>query len=402
MNTDLDIVRKQLHTIADEVDGLVINRWEAIEVVNLALLARYHVFLLGPPGCGKTYFIDLMLDHIGDVKRSDCLFGKLTPLEKVIGHLDLPALAENPSRYNYSLRGGLCDAHVAKLTEFWKGSVALANELLEILNERKFKNDGQTITIPLCTAIADSNEMPQDTGEGLAAAYDRFFFRMVIEPLTDPGDIKRMLLTRLARGRSAKVTPLITWAEMELAQAAVDAMPVADETVDAHTEIIQQLADKGIFPSNRRQNECLSIIQAKAWYDGADEAQPHHLEPLAHGLWDEPSQRQAVERIVYSVCSPLRRRAVELQDEIGELADQFKEAMKKEPRDASRLDAVHEINGKLGEAEATARTLIADSAGGALRIAEDTLRQIEALGDQVLTQGLNFDSTRARRLRQRP
>jgi hypothetical protein len=48
------------------------------------------------------------------------------------------------------------------------------------------------------------------------------------------------------------------------------------------------------------------VAKAAAWLDGADAVLPCHLEPLAHVLWDEPSEQPAkCAEVVGRIANPV-------------------------------------------------------------------------------------------------
>lgn len=66
-------------------------------------------------------------------------------------------------------------ATVALLDEIFKSSSIILNSVLDILNERVFKNNGKVKKTPILTVIGTSND--EAIAHDLLALFDRFAFR---------------------------------------------------------------------------------------------------------------------------------------------------------------------------------------------------------------------------------
>jgi MoxR-like ATPase len=78
----------------------------------------------------------------------------------------------------------LPEAHFAFLDEVFKGSTAILNTLLGILNERVYRRGHSIIKCPLRVCVGAANALPED--ESLAAFSDRFLVRVFVDPVPDP------------------------------------------------------------------------------------------------------------------------------------------------------------------------------------------------------------------------
>ena len=86
--------------------------------------------------------------------------------------------------------------------------------------------------------------------------------------------------------------------------------------------IKHELESEGIEVSDRRWRQCATLMKARAWLDGDDEATDEHGIVLVNALWTTPDQIRVVERCVSKVCAPLNLEAVELEDAAKDLFDQ--------------------------------------------------------------------------------
>ena len=75
------------------------------------------------------------------------------------------------------------EAEVAFLDEVFLGSTAILNNLLTLINERRFRRGHTEVQCPLRVAVGASNDLPED--EALAAFADRFLLRFFVQPVPD-------------------------------------------------------------------------------------------------------------------------------------------------------------------------------------------------------------------------
>ena len=99
-----------------------------------ALLAREHVLLVGPPGCAKSLLLEAVMRWLGG-KTFTCLLTRFTTPEELFGPVSVAGLKED--RFRRITSGKLPEADGCFLDEVFKGSSAILNTLLRLLNERE-------------------------------------------------------------------------------------------------------------------------------------------------------------------------------------------------------------------------------------------------------------------------
>lgn len=182
------------------------------------------MLLVGPHGCGKSLLLDSVLVAAGGRKFSIPLTKFTTP-EEVVGPVSQQALKDD--RYVRITTGKLPEAEYAFIDECMKGSSAILNVLLKILNERTFDaGDGMVRSVPLKLLVATSNEWPSpETGKELAALFDRSVLRRAVAPIRTQVGRKQLLWTR---SLAPTATASITSAEVEAARRAAEVLPWSD------------------------------------------------------------------------------------------------------------------------------------------------------------------------------
>lgn len=183
---DPGAARGKLTAARTEPSSALIERDGEVALVLTSLVAREHVLLVGPPGCAKSLLLEAVMRWLGGTTFT-CLLTRFTTPEELFGPVSVAGLKED--RYRRITTGKLPEADGCFLDEVFKGSSAILNTLLRLLNERVLDpGDGVPVECPLRLCVAASNEWPgqQDNGAELQAVFDRFLLRK---------SVRRMALT---------------------------------------------------------------------------------------------------------------------------------------------------------------------------------------------------------------
>ncbi len=297
--------RAALESVRAELGARFLERTELVDGLLSALLCKQHVALIGPPGTAKSQLVDAVVGAIEGATSFSWLLTKFTTPEEVFGPVSLAALQQD--RFRRVTSGKLPEAHVAFLDECFKGSSAILNSLLGIVNERRYHNDGHAADCPLLSLIGASNELPE-TAE-LEALFDRFLVRFEVKYLVDQRNV-RTLVSRDPPPASASMT----LGALEQCQDEVDDVELPDEMVEAVLAIKQMSEEAGFRASDRRWRQSTTLLKARAYLDGDARVSEDHLEVLADVLWRRPQDRPAIAGIIGRVGNPLGVRALEILD----------------------------------------------------------------------------------------
>src|SRR5438128_354062 len=151
-------VRAKFQTTRRELAAALIERDEEVDVVLTALIAQEHPLFVGVPGTAKSLLLDSVMGWMGG-RRFTILLTKFSTPEELFGPVSVAGLKED--RYRRITAGRLPEADGCFLDEVFKGSSAILNTLLRVLNERTFDNGGEAVPVPLRLCVAASNEWPQ-------------------------------------------------------------------------------------------------------------------------------------------------------------------------------------------------------------------------------------------------
>ncbi len=333
--------RNKLLQLRKELGELILERGDEVGGLIIALLTRKHILLVGPAGTGKSLMIRLVASVIDGARYWERLFTKFTMPDEIFGPVSMVGYKQDVFRR--LITGHLPEANFAFADEIFKGGSSIMNSLLTIMNERLFHNDGAPLEVPLEVLMGASNEIPSD--ESLMAFYDRFLLRFKVNYIAEPSHFLEMLKgPRKFKDFTSKLTVRLSLDEIHAAQEEVQKVRVTDPVLEGLASIRLALLGHGTQPSDRRFNEGLELVKAKAWLQGRDEVIMDDLSILTNVLWNDPNDRQKVQGIILEVANPLLKKAEELNDGIQRIWDELLKVQEEKEKTPKALEVLHKVN----------------------------------------------------------
>ena len=135
----------KLHAIERDLTATLIERDEVIRASLVALLARQHLVVLGPPGTAKSGLVTELSRRISPqsgagLRSFAYLMTRFTTPEELFGPVSVSGLKRD--EYRRVTAGKLVEAELVFLDEIFKASSAILNALLKIANEGD-RDDGR-------------------------------------------------------------------------------------------------------------------------------------------------------------------------------------------------------------------------------------------------------------------
>lgn len=393
-------VAQSLRLILDEVASKYLERRAVIEAVIMAVLAKQHAFILGPPGTGKSEMTRDIIDRFVGASYFEALLSKTRADAAVLGPYDLPLL-KTQGTFKRKDTGFLTDANFVFLDEAGKMSPTLGHDLLAALNERiKHEVNGHRSShpIPLYTAVTASNELIVEESDDAAALWDRLLVRAVVDYIQESGNFAVLLQGAVAGANFGPTTHTkVDFAD--LAVAIDDIVPAIDVPVGAIETVLKlrdELRSMEITPSDRRWRQCVRLLQASAFFNGRTQVEDDDLHVLRYALWDGPEQIQPVERATLSLSNPVAEKCLALLDDAEKIAAGIRD--RKGQSLEARAAYGTEANGKLKVLVSEVAQLRQEclAAGRSVTKVEEVADRIAAVRRSVYVDCLDMDPSTIR------
>ena len=232
-----------------ELGRTFVEREDLLAQIALALLAREHVLMTGPPGTAKSGVAAAVLGRIVDERTGkpslfSRQFTESTVQTDLVGPIDFKTLMATGRTEHFTDEGMLGAVH-AFLDEVLDGRDMLLRTTLNVLNERELKQGTKTTAGQIECALMTTNrylaEVLEGSRETLLAFVDRIaFVSFVPKGFADPASMGRVLRGSVG-GQRTQPKALLTIQDLDLLQAAADEVVVSDEICDALAALCEQL-----------------------------------------------------------------------------------------------------------------------------------------------------------------
>jgi MoxR-like ATPase len=328
-----DLVKKH-GEIFDPKNGFLaqynVEREDQIELLGLTMVTGIDCLLLGDPGVGKTWLIELMLQCITGTSRGD-LFNtmvfKETTADDILGPRD--PMAMKKGEINRLLDGFLPTAVLAYLDEIFKCSPTLANSMLDIMAQRKLKVGKNLIDVGQLLAIfGSSNELPER--EDLWPFRDRWGATQVVPPVRAPENRKRVYRIQdefQANARTVDMTgaPKLTLDEIRQMRAEVARIEIPDVVNETLDTAYERWSGAGHPPSPRRMGQIILAIKGHAWSKGRGQATTDDILVGKDMAWNLLDHADSARNIVMEFANEFTRKANRMREALEPILTKLSE-----------------------------------------------------------------------------
>ncbi|MHB8878046.1 MAG: AAA family ATPase, partial [Myxococcaceae bacterium] len=232
-----------------ELREVFLEREALFTQIELALLCREHVLVVGPPGTAKSAIASSTLGRILDERTgAPSLFSKQfsesTVQTDLIGPVDFKVLTET-GRTEFLTDDGMLGAVHAFLDEVFDGRDMLLRSILNVLHERELKH-GKKVTTGQCEcAIMTSNrylsEVLARSPELLLAFADRLSFICFTPKAFARRASRSAMLARAAKGQRPELRAALSLQQLDVLQATVEQVKVGSQVTEGLEMLSEQL-----------------------------------------------------------------------------------------------------------------------------------------------------------------
>jgi MoxR-like ATPase len=299
-------VQALANRIRAEVAKAVVGQDATVELLLVALLARGHVLLEGPPGTAKTLLAHSFARAVG------LEFGRIQFTPDLMPGDIIGANLFNFQTSTFTLTRGPIFTELLLADEINRTPPKTQAALLEAMQERTVTIDGESL--PLSEhfmVVATQNPIEQQGVYPLPEAQlDRFLFKQTIDyPSVE--EERRIIATHGAREGAMLpeqwgVESCADAATINAARGTVEAVKLVDEVIDYIGALIRatrDVADLEAGASPRAGAMLAAAARARAVIDGRDFVIPDDVKTLAPALLRH--------RLILSAAAEINGRPVE-------------------------------------------------------------------------------------------
>lgn len=347
MSTALDTTHApKLRSIVTELSTELFEREDPLRAQQLGDLTGEHTYLLGEPGVAKSLLVRKASERMIGSNFWEMLLDRQLDKADIFGPIDIIEFKAT-GVWHHRTDGYLPWAHKVFLDEVGKAGPAILNQLLAVMNEGFFHGNSKPIPCNALSIVGASNELLEDE---LAAMWDRWMMRLVVERIQEPRNFAALL--GLSNQQPDPNPTTITLDEMMQAREAVTQITVPSGVIDSVIDLRADLYKDEIRPSDRRWRKSIKLLQANAYLAERDSVAEDDLEILRWVLWDHIEQIPTVEKKVLRRTSEETRMVSEWSETLNTLTSRI-EAARNAGR-SERAELATEVQQKLKKIETAA------------------------------------------------
>jgi MoxR-like ATPase len=302
----LDDVQTLARAIRAEVGKAVVGQEATVDLLLVALLARGHILLEGPPGTAKTLLARAFAYAVG------LDFGRIQFTPDLMPGDIIGSNLFNFQTSSFTLTRGAIFTELLLADEINRTPPKTQAALLEAMQDRTVTIDGESLALgERFMVIATQNPIEQQGVFPLPEAQlDRFLFKQMVD--YPSAEEERRIIASHGAGRS--VMDPVAWgverctdaATIGEAVAAVATVRLVDEVIDYIAALVRgtrDVADLESGASPRAGAMLAGAVRARAAIEGRDFVIPDDVKALAPALLRH--------RLILAPAAEINGRAVE-------------------------------------------------------------------------------------------
>ncbi|MCK9549469.1 AAA family ATPase [Aquamicrobium sp.] len=287
-------IHRKTKIFIKELNQKAIERDVLSRLGVLALLSRSHMFLVGDPGVGKTYFIKKLRHILSDGKYFEYLLNASTKVEELLG---VP-YDGGGGVIKFNTEDSVVDSEIVFLDEMFKGISTILNSLLGITSPERIFHTKATgaIRAKLISLFAASNEMPP---QGTEALSDRILFRYEPRRLGTIEGQNRFYNEEF--DKTNDFSEHTTVFEIDLINNLSNKIKRPKYIVNIIIQLTKLFISSRIKASDRKNGDIIRILTVSAFLNNRDAIDVSDLFLFLHLGWEDYNERKAIKEIIYNL-----------------------------------------------------------------------------------------------------
>jgi MoxR-like ATPase len=214
----------------EELAQVIVGQEKVVEQVLMAMFCRGHALLVGVPGLAKTLLVSTVSEALELEYKRIQFTPDLMPAD--ITGTDVLEVDPETGHRGFRFVNGPLFASMVLADEINRTPPKTQAALLEAMQEHHVTVGERTLQLPEpFFVLATQNPIEQEGTYPLPEAQlDRFLFNIIVDYPT--GEEEREIIRRVTSPNSAKVSPLMSGAEIIELQQIVKRVPVGDHVID--------------------------------------------------------------------------------------------------------------------------------------------------------------------------
>ena len=214
----------------EELAQVIVGQDKVVEQVLMAVFCRGHALLVGVPGLAKTLLVSTVSEALELEYKRIQFTPDLMPAD--ITGTDVLEVDPETGHRGFRFVNGPLFASMVLADEINRTPPKTQAALLEAMQEHHVTVGERTLQLPdPFFVLATQNPIEQEGTYPLPEAQlDRFLFNIIVDYPT--GEEEREIIRRVTSPNSAKVSPLMSGAEIIELQQIVKRVPVGDHVID--------------------------------------------------------------------------------------------------------------------------------------------------------------------------
>ena len=210
----------------EELAQVIVGQEKVVEQVLMAMFCRGHALLVGVPGLAKTLLVSTVSEALELEYKRIQFTPDLMPAD--ITGTDVLEVDPETGHRGFRFVNGPLFASMVLADEINRTPPKTQAALLEAMQEHHVTVGERTLQLPdPFFVLATQNPIEQEGTYPLPEAQlDRFLFNIIVDYPT--GEEEREIIRRVTSPNSAKVSPLMSGAEIIELQQIVKRVPVGD------------------------------------------------------------------------------------------------------------------------------------------------------------------------------